>query len=98
MLLTNQRPSLALLTNESQPHLSPGQQRGVRHVKLVSSVSQSLPAGRGLLHPLGGQAGVIPAAKPEETKYNQRLAIRGQSEANIQIKLQVSTNQRPVFN
>ena len=47
-----------------KPHLSPGQQGGVRHIKLVTSVSQSLAPSSGLLHALGGEVGVIPATEP----------------------------------
>ena len=51
----------------TEPHLGPGQQGGVRHVELVAGVSQSLAPGRGLLHPLGRQAGVKPPTEPGTT-------------------------------
>ena len=50
----------------------------MRHIKLVASVGQSLAPGSGLLHALGGQVGVIPAAEPGNMTTSDLL---GQSEA-----------------
>ena len=69
-----------IVTNDQseKPHLGPGQQGGVRHIKLVTSVSQSLAPSSGLLHPLGGQVGVIPATEPGNMTISDLLS---QSEA-----------------